>query len=254
MTLLKEIGMKSGFERPIRLAAGGFALAIVLVVPLWAAGSVEYLSGRIWPEPRLVTPGSNGLPPSDAIVLFDGKSMSAWDGGDRWIIEDGVAIASGTGIQSKQPFGDCQLHLEWASPSEVEGRGQGRGNSGIYLMGRYEIQILDSYQNKTYPDGSAGAVYKQSPPMVNVCLPPGEWQVYDIIFRGPRFDDSGKVVRPASVTVLHNGVLVQDHFVLEGGTAWDEPPIYRRHGEKAPIQLQYHGNPVQFRNIWLREI
>ncbi|MGC4001701.1 MAG: DUF1080 domain-containing protein [Pirellulales bacterium] len=202
----------------------------------------------------MVTPGEGTAPPSDAIVLFDGKSLDAWKNGDKWKIADGVATVDKSTIETKQPFGDCQLHIEWASPEEVKGTGQGRGNSGCYIMGRYEVQILDSYENKTYFDGQAGSVYKQHPPLVNVSRKPGEWQAYDIIFHGPRFDAEGKVEKPATVTVLHNGVLVQDHFELTGGTSYIEAPKYTKHGPKAPLQLQNHGNPVKFRNIWIREL
>src|SRR5262249_54264478 len=151
-------------------------------------GAKEYLSGKVWAEPRVVDPGPIGGPPADAIVLFDGRDMSAWEGGDKWTVADGAATAKGGGVTTKQPFGSCQLHLEWAAPSEVSGTGQGRGNSGVYLQGLYEVQILDSYDNKTYFDGQCGAVYKQTPPLVNVCRKPGQWQSYDIIFEAPTFD------------------------------------------------------------------
>lgn len=232
---------------PVLLAA--FVLAYCLRVD-----SQEYLSGIIWPEPPLVTPGEGTAPPSDAIVLFDGTDLSQWDGGDRWEIVDGAAVPRRGGIRTKESFGDCQLHVEWATPTEIEGSGQGRGNSGVYLMGRYEVQILDSYDNETYFDGQAAAIYKQSPPMVNASRAPGEWQTYDIVFHAPRFDDEGAVVRPTTITVLHNGVLVQDHFELSGETAWHKPPAYEAHPERLPLQLQFHGNPVRFRNIWLREL
>ena len=145
----------------------------------------EWNSGIVWPEPPLVEPGVSGGPPSDAVVLFDGKDLSQWNGGEKWLVTDGVATAQGGGISTKESFGDCQLHVEWASPAEVTGSGQGRGNSGVYLMGQYEVQILDSHRNETYFDGQAGSIYKQSPPMVNACRPPGEWQTFDIIFRAP---------------------------------------------------------------------
>ncbi len=222
---------------------------------LWlTADADEWISGIVWPEPKIIQPGEKGSPPSDAIVLFDGSDLSAWEGAENWTVENGVAIPKTGGIQTKQGFGDCQLHVEWAAPEEVTGSGQGRGNSGVYLMGKYEVQILDSYDNTTYYDGQCGAIYKQSPPMVNACRPPGEWQTYDIIFEAPRFDDDGDVVKPAAVTVLHNGVVIQNHFELEGATAWDSPPLYEAHAEKLPISLQNHGNPVKFRNIWIREI
>jgi hypothetical protein len=227
--------------------------AIALLGGLAFAGP-EYLSGKVWPKPPIVESGTASTPPSDAIVLFDGKDLSAWTGGEEWEIEDGVATVKGGGIETKQSFGDCQLHLEWASPEKVTGKGQGRGNSGVHFMNKYEIQILDSYENDTYPDGQAGAVYKQHPPLVNACRKPGEWQTYDIIFNAPRFDESGKLTKPAYVTVLHNGVLVQNHFEIEGTTAWDEAPKYTAHPEKLPIHLQNHRNPVRFRNIWIREL
>jgi hypothetical protein len=215
----------------------------------------EYKSGKVWPEPKVVEPGTtDDRPPADAIVLFDGKELSQWEGGERWKIEDGVATVRGAGIQTKRSFGDCQLHLEWASPEKVTGSGQGRGNSGVYLMGRYEIQVLDSYNNHTYPDGAAGALYKQQPPLVNASRKPGQWQSFDIIFKAPRFDKNGKLTRPGYVTVLHNGVLIQNHTEIEGTTAWDRAPAYEAHAEKQPLQLQDHGNPVRYRNIWIREL
>ncbi len=201
-----------------------------------------------------MTPGKDHGAPSDAIVLFDGKDLSKWDNGDKWIIQDGYAISAKTEINSKQSFGDCQLHLEFATPATVSGSGQGRGNSGVYMMQRYEVQILDSYDNKTYFDGQCASLYKQHPPLVNACRKPGEWQTYDIIFESPRFDADKKLTRPGYVTVLQNGILVQNHFELLGGTFYDQPPKYTAHPPKAPIHLQFHGNPVRFRNIWVREV
>jgi acetyl esterase/lipase len=212
-----------------------------------------YESGIVWEEPKLVTPGVNGSAPSDAIVLFDGKSMDAWTGGAKWKIEDGAGIASSM-VSTKQPFGDCQLHVEFATPQEVKGNGQGRGNNGIGFMGaRYEVQVLDSWENPTYLDGMCAALYKQRPPMVNASKKPDEWQSYDIVFEAPRFKD-GKLTRPAYATVLHNGVLVQNHVEIQGDTAYDRPPSYTPHAAKLPLVLMYHGNPVRFRNIWIREI
>lgn len=225
-----------------------------IVVGAGCLQAEEWISGKVWEEPPVVTPGENGGPPSDAVVLFDGKDLSQWEGGENWIIENGYAIAQKNGITSKQKFGDIQLHLEFATPEKIEGAGQGRGNSGVYLMNRYEVQILDSYENPTYFDGQCGAIYKQHPPLVNASRKPGEWQTYDIIFTAPRFDKDGTLLRPAYVTVIHNGVVVQNHFEIEGSTAWDAPPKYTPHEEKAPIHLQFHGNPVKFRNIWVREI
>jgi hypothetical protein len=212
-----------------------------------------YESGIVWEEPKLVTPGSNGGPPSDAVVLFDGKNMDAWKGADKWAIEDGAAIASSV-ASTKQPFGDCQLHVEFATPKEVSGKGQGRGNNGIGFMdARYEVQVLDSWENPTYFDGMCAALYKQRPPMVNASRRPGEWQTYDIVFEAPRFKDD-KLARPAYATVLHNGVLVHNHVELLGDTPYDRPPRYTPHPEKLPLVLMYHGNPVRFRNIWMRDI
>jgi hypothetical protein len=219
------------------------------------AMSDEYVSGIKWKEPAVVEPGPIGGPPSDAIVLFDGSSLAAWDGGENWVVKDGYAHPAGKGgITTKAGFGDCQLHLEFASPEVVSGEGQGRGNSGVYFMGRYELQILDSYENKTYFDGQCAAIYKQFPPLVNACRKPGEWQSYDIIFTAPRFDDNGEVIKPAALTVLHNGVVVQHHSELLGGTFYDRPPHYTKHADKLPIHIQDHGNPVRFRNIWVREL
>ena len=169
---------------------------------------------------------SLGGPPSDAIVLFDGKDLSKWNDADQWQIKDGYATGGGNDIRTKQAFGDCQLHLEWATPAKVEGEGQGRGNSGVFMMGLYEVQILDSYQNKTYFDGQAAAIYKQHPPLVNACRKPGEWQTYDIIFEAPRFDRKASSPAPAFITVLQNGVLVQNHFEIQGITAWDRAEVH----------------------------
>lgn len=219
-----------------------------------AAVTQEYKSGIDWPEPKVIDPGPVGGPPSDALVLFDGKDLSKWKGGEKWKIQEGYAIADGGGINSLDTFGSCQLHLEWAAPAEVKGEGQGRGNSGLYLMERYEIQILDSYENKTYFDGQAASIYKQRPPLVNACRKPGEWQTYDIVFEAPRFDDKGEVAKPGYVTVLHNGVLVQNHTELLGGTFYDRPAKYEAHPAKMPLHIQFHGDPVRFRNIWIREL
>jgi len=208
-------------------------------------------------EPRVIDAGP---PPSDAIVLFDGKDLSHWlgqkDGGPaRWEVKDGAATVNGSGgIATRDGYGDCQLHIEWATPAVVKGSGQGRGNSGVYLSGRYEVQVLDSYENKTYFHGQAGAIYKQYAPLVNTCRKPGEWQSYDIIYHVPRFDSDGKLLKPGTVTVLQNGVLIQDNVEIMGSTGPAGAPKYRAHPLKQPIALQDHSNPVRYRNIWLREL
>ncbi len=235
----------------VPMIIGGSLLALLVA---GALGAAEWSSGIPWPEVPVVDPGPVGGPPADAIVLFDGKDLSLWDGGDKWKVADGVATGAVADIRTKQHFGDCQLHVEWATPAKVEGHGQGRGNSGVIMMDRYEIQILDSYNNPTYIDGQAAAVYKQRPPLVNVCRKPGEWQSYDIVFEAPRFSPEGKLLRPAYVTVLQNGVLVQNHTEILGPTSWDKEPKYAAHPAKMPLQLQFHTNPVRFRNIWIREL
>jgi Domain of Unknown Function (DUF1080) len=217
------------------------------------------------PLPPVVEPGTAstqdapGRAPSDAVVLFDGKDLSRWVDSDgkpaRWKVENGyIEIMAKTGnISTRDSFGDCQLHVEFAEPSPGEGESQERGNSGVFLMGLYEIQVLDSYQNKTYADGQASAVYGQYPPQVNASRPPAQWQSYDIIFHRPRFAAS-KLLHPARVTVLHNGVLVQDNVELTGPTAHGERPPYKPGPEKLPLQLQDHSNPVRYRNIWIRDL
>lgn len=217
------------------------------------------------PQPRLVAPGRGALPvapPADAIVLFDGTSLTHWRNADdpaqaaRWKVADGyMEVVRGTGgIASQMPFGDVQLHVEWAAPAPPTGSGQNRGNSGVFLMGRYEVQVLDSYDNVTYPDGQAGAVYGQYAPLVNASRPPGEWQSYDIVFRAPRFTATGAVESPARMTVFHNGVLVQDNVALVGPTSNQRRDPYVVHPDRLPLSLQDHGDPVRFRNIWVRDL
>jgi hypothetical protein len=219
------------------------------------------------PLPPVVTPGATAAEaPSDAIVLFDGSEKSFKENWtdtkgkeSQWKVVDGAleSVKRAGYLQSVGKFGSCQLHIEWASPVNVQGEGQGRGNSGVFLMGTYEVQVLDSHENQTYADGQAGALYGRSKPLVNAARKPGEWQSYDIIFHRPLFDQEGKVTRRATFTVLHNGVLVQDHTVLSGGTGWRGPHAateYEAHADKLPISLQDHGNPVRFRNIWVREL
>jgi beta-glucanase (GH16 family) len=221
---------------------------------------------RTRPQPRVVDPGTSstqeeaGRPPSDAVVLFDGKDLSGWrtvgGGPAKWTVGRGYfEVAKGTGsIETVEAFGDCQLHVEWRTPSPGVGEDQDRGNSGVYLMGLYEVQVLDSYRSRTYPDGQAAALYGQSPPLVNASRPPGEWQTYDIVFHRPRFDKEGKLLRPARASVLHNGVLVQDETVLTGPTAHEARPPYKAHASKLPLMLQDHNHPVRFRNVWIREL
>jgi len=217
------------------------------------------------PQPKVVTPGSfsspeqPGKPPSDAIVLFDGTDLSKWQGGEggpaKWLVKDGVMqVLPGSGeIRTKETFGDCQLHIEWAAPDEVKGDSQGRGNSGIFLMGMVEIQVLDSFNNITYADGHAASVYGVNPPMANAVRPPGQFQVYDIVFRRPIFKE-GKEVDPGHVTVFVNGVLAQDATPLEGPTGHMGRSHPRPFPEKGPLALQDHGNPMRFRNIWYRTL
>jgi len=216
---------------------------------------------EVWdPVPVVVTPGINNNAPSDAIVLFDGKNSNEWtqENGDpaKWEVKDGIlTVSPGSGsIVTKREFADCQLHIEWRTPSVIQGEGQGRGNSGIYFQKRYEIQVLDSYENPVYANGQAASVYKQYIPLVNVSLKPGQWQTYDIIFTAPRFDIDSTLRTPAYVTVMHNGIIVQNHVEIKGSTTNTGIPKYRKHNFKQPLLLQDHGNPVSFRNIWIREI
>jgi hypothetical protein len=212
-------------------------------------------------EPPIVTAGKNNSdPPSDAIVLFNGQNLSRWQSGDssaaKWKVIDGYAeVAPGTGdIQTRDKFGDVQLHIEWATPAVPKGEGQERGNSGVFLMGQYEVQVLDSYENKTYYHGQAGSVYKQYAPLVNASRKPGEWQTYDIVFHAPKFDEQGKVIDRARVTVIHNGVLIQNNVEIYGITYNDRPAIYIAHPAQLPLRLQDHGNPIRYRNIWIRRL
>jgi hypothetical protein len=238
--------------RPQSSSAFAGTVAFLIAVSAFAYFP-EYKSGKVWPEPPVVDPGPPSGVPADAVVLFGGEDLSAWDGVKDWTIADGVATVGST-ITSKAKFGDCQLHLEFATPSEVKGESQGRGNSGIYFMSRYELQILDSFENPTYFDGQCASIYKQHPPLVNVSRRPGEWQTYDVIFTAPRFNADGMVKSPAYMTVLQNGVLVQNHFELTGGTFWDQAPEYEPHDARDSFLLQYHGNPVRVRNIWVRDL
>jgi len=250
-------------RRELSLSALGLAAAAALV----SAADIKWpIHDRTRPQPRVVTPGSfstpqeAGKPPSDAVVLFDGTDLSRWEsqksGPAPWKVENGYfEVVKGTGgIQTKEGFGDVQLHVEWMAPNPPVGKDQDRGNSGIFLMGKYEVQVLDSYQSETYPDGQASALYGQYPPLVNASRPPGEWQVYDIVFIGPRFDADKKLTRPARATVFFNGVLTQHNVELVGPTSHKVRDPYAWHADKLPLGLQDHDHPVRFRNIWLRPI
>lgn len=216
----------------------------------------EFITGIQWDAPPIVTPGAtDDAPPSDATVLFGtAADTNKWNNGENWTTEGDVLIAGKGPIVSKQEFGDCQIHVEWSAPTPVVGNGQGRGNSGIFMMGIYELQVLDSYDNPTYYDGQAGSIYKQRPPMVNATRKPGEWNAYDIFWTAPKFDDTGKLISPAYITAIHNGVLIQNHFELKGDTPYTRPPEYNAHPATGPISIQDHNNPVRFRNIWVRPL
>lgn len=224
-------------------------------------------SSEQWsPVPRLVTPGTfstavSGLTaPSDAIVLFDGKNLDQWESASSggvapWIVADGAMTVDPRkgDIQTKQTFGDYQLHIEWRTPAEVKGNGQGRGNSGVFMQGIYELQVLDSYDNRTYSNGQAGSIYKQTMPLVNATKKPGEWQTYDVVYTAPRFNKDGQMLIPPYITVIHNGVLIQNHTQIQGTTPYVGQPESQPHG-RGPIKLQDHGNPTSFRNVWIREL
>ena len=239
---------------------------------------------EVWePVPAKVTPGNWGSAPSDAIILFDGKDLSAWQKPQfihergtvkdmkamvaeldnnyehpaaDWTVKDGQFIVKpGTGaIETKEKFGDFQLHIEWLSPADPGKEGQLYSNSGIFMMSLYEIQVLNSYENKTYSNGQAGSIYKQHIPLVNATRPPGEWQAYDIVFTAPRFNEDGSLKSPARVTALHNGVLIQNNVELQGPTAYIDYSSYFKHPEKMPLRLQDHGDLVRYRNIWIRHL
>ena len=243
------------------------AVALLVVASASAGAQVS----QQWPQhsmdrprPPVVKPGAfaSAAPPSDAIVLFDGKSLVKWRSSDtthgpaKWKVADGyMEIAPGTGgIETRDAFGDCQLHIEWRAPTPAKGEGQERGNSGVFLMGMYEVQVLDSYNNITYADGQAAAVYGQYPPLVNASRPPGEWQSYDIVWHRPHFDAQGRLASAARITVFFNGLLAQDNVILTGPTAHQHRPPYHAHADALPLGLQDHGDPVRFRNIWIRNL
>ena len=229
--------------------------------------NIDSLAGllEVWVNVPLVTPGiTNADAPSDATILYNGNGLGAFQKKDGspagWRIDADGAVTDikGAGdLITKEAFGNCQLHIEFREPAEVKSSGQGRGNSGVYLMGKYEIQVLDSYNNPTYSNGQAGAVYKQHIPLVNASRKPGEWQSYDIIFTAPLFKENGDVESPARVTVIHNGVLIQNNVTILGTTDWVMKPKYKKHAAKLPLMLQDHGddgNPISYRNIWIRNL
>jgi 3-keto-disaccharide hydrolase len=233
------------------------AAAAPMTAQEWPVHSMER------PRPPVVDPGPErppAPPPSDAIVLFDGKDLSQWrsqDGGAaKWFVRDGyVEVAPGTGmIFTRRDLGDVQLHIEWAAPAPPKGESQDRGNSGVFLMTHYEIQVLDSYKHDTYADGQAAAMYGQVPPIVNACRPPGAWQTYDIVFHRPTFAPDGSVRSAARLTMFHNGVLVHDNDAFTGRTAHGRRAHYEAHGDRLPLALQDHGHPVRYRNVWIREL
>ncbi|MBM3837689.1 MAG: DUF1080 domain-containing protein [Verrucomicrobia bacterium] len=253
-----------GFGAPLSLQAAelqGLGYKDTPMIP----GTQWHVHDGDRPQPRIVAPAATfshlAPAPSDAVILFDGKDLSKWEllGGKepKWKVENGyMEVVGGTGsIQTKGKFADFQLHLEFATPSVVKGNGQGRGNSGVLINGMYEIQVLDSYGNKTYPDGQCGALYSWTPPLVNASKPPGEWQSYEIIFESPRWDESGKLIKKANVTVIHNGLVLHHKREFLGHSPHRENGTYNK--KQAPemfIQLQDHGNPMRFRNIWLRSL
>lgn len=275
----------------ISILAGASALVLGSALaqdhaPATGYTDTPFLPGGKWrvhddtrPRPAVVTPGSfptdehRGTAPSDAIVLFDGKDLSQWVGWEgpfglefypkystgkevepTWKVENGyMQVDTKANLMSKQKFGDIQLHVEWAAPETVVGASQGRGNSGIGIMGTYEVQVLDSFNNKTYADGQAGSLYGEYPPLVNASREPGKWQTYDIVFEAPRFRD-GKLIKPAFATIFHNGVLVQNRQELLGPTAHRVRSEYVPHEAEGPILLQQHGNPVRYRSVWVRRL
>lgn len=253
---------KSGFSRNLKVETITAACFLVPVLIAQAQSpEIDPSLTEVWePEPAMVIPGAGNEPPSDAVVLFDGTDLSAWqhlDGRDaEWSVANGaMTVAGKTGdIQTREGFGDVQLHIEWRTPVVVEGEDQGRGNSGVFLQGLYEVQVLDSFKNRTYSNGQAASLYKQHVPLVNSSRGPGEWQEYDIVFRAPRFDAKGELSEASFITVFHNGVLVQNHVKLRGPTIYRGQPEYKAHGYRLPLMLQDHGNPVSYRNIWVREL
>ena len=261
--------MKNSSALLAALLGAGFVSATFAAEPL-GYKDTPMLPGTPWhvhdpdrPRPHVVTPGAtfshNAPPPSDAVVLFDGKDLSKWtsDKGDaKWKVENGYmeAVKGAGNIRTKEDFSDFQLHVEFAEPAKVVGNSQGRGNSGVFLHGVYEVQVLDCYNNLTYPDGQTGGIYGQSPPLANACKKPGEWQTYDIIFEGPRWDENKKMTRPGTVTLIHNGVVLHNKKEILGETQHKELAHYTPGRTRGPIGLQDHGNPIRYRNIWIRNL
>lgn len=236
------------------------ALVLLCVTKSLSQEITDPKATEVWePEPKIVTPGTHGSAPSDAIVLFDGKNLDNWVNQEgkpaEWMVADGaMTVVKGKGIiKTRQTFGDIQLHIEWRTPAKVVGESQGRGNSGIFFQERYELQVLDSYNNRTYSNGQAGSIYKQSPPLVNASRGPGEWQVYDAVYTAPRYNEDGSLKSKGRITVFHNGVLIQNNTEIQGTTEYIGKPKIVAHG-KGSLVLQDHGNPTSFRNIWVREL
>lgn len=254
----------------IALACLGFAAASALIATGVGYDDTPLIPGQKWkvhdknrPNPPIVVPAetfSHSAPaPADAKVLFDGKSLAAWKSGNgeaKWKVEDGTFVVTkgGGDIETREKFEDFQLHIEWSAPNPPKGDSQGRGNSGIFLHGLYELQVLDVYNNKTYADGQAGGMYGQWAPLANAIKKPGEWNTYDIVFEGPRFDDAGNVTRKAAVTIIHNGVVLHHHKEFNGPTGHRNVPKYFKYDGTGPIRLQDHGDPVRYRNIWIRPL
>ncbi|MFV0396560.1 MAG: DUF1080 domain-containing protein [Bacteroidales bacterium] len=246
------------FIAAVALASSAFAQQ------RWEPRNTEYYHN----QPPIITPGEGTKPPSDAIILFDGKDLSAWESTRvdtvnrrrvnrpaEWEVKDGCfTVVRGKGdIQTKEVFGDCQLHIEWRAAVGSTGTGQGRSNSGVFMQSTYEVQVLDCYDNVTYSNGQTGSIYKQTQPLVNACRKPGEWQTYDIIYKAPVFNYKEELVSPAYITVIHNGVVIQNHTEIKGDTPYVGLPKYVPHG-RLPIKLQDHGDPVSFRNVWIRNL
>jgi len=256
--------MQRSLSRVVTIGIASAALVTLPMDDLTAQPSAQWpIHSPDRPPPRVVKPPANTwtiAPPADATVLFDGSGLARWRKDDNsaaaWKVEHGYmeVVPKAGGIVTRDAFGDVQLHVEWMAPLPVTGESQDRGNSGVFFMGRYEVQVLDSYDNRTYADGQAAAIFGQYPPLVNASRPPGEWQTYDIVFHRPRFDAQGRATSPARLTVLHNGVLVQDNVVLSGPTAHQRRPPYEKHEDRLPISLQEHGTRVRYRNVWVRDL